>query len=263
MNQKEHTGIAPQNRDELTRFFANYAGQPNAFWYRDVPVEILSYGLPQSLFLALLFGIWYGIAERFAKISPPGRYLKIWLPQPLHVDLYLRSRARRKTSDSELDNRFVIDVLDRQRIDEYLSPSLTAALLHLDRTFHVDMRDKYVLFGPLVTAPADTADGLDRLIAALPRPAEEIVPPPDFGEAMTAGAGVVRVKRVGSSFQADLWKVALDNAGIPCRLHGYDNSGIWGGTGEIDIVVPSTFEKQARDVIADLNAATDPSFDEN
>jgi hypothetical protein len=97
-----------------------------------------------------------------------GDYVVVWLPVPVGAELLLRSRGTPQAEEDGLDAYFEIEATLSAMARRRLGGPFAAELLRLYADYHfIEMRDEYILFGPLVRTPLDNAASLAALIDAV------------------------------------------------------------------------------------------------
>ena len=97
-----------------------------------------------------------------------GDFVKVWLSDPLGIDLFVRARTEQQTAEDDLDAYFEIHATNSWLARRRLEGPLSGALLRLSKNYQfVEMRDDSVEFGPLERPPEETVADLCVLIDAL------------------------------------------------------------------------------------------------
>jgi len=146
--------------DELTQFLTG--SPPDAGVFRDTPFDLVR-----------------GEASPGATAAATGEdYLEVWLPDPLGVDLLVRSREEPAPGAPGLEEFYELDATNPEYALRCLA-GITATLNGLWGRYDVVMRDRSLSFGPLRYPPAEMAADLVRVIEAVATLAPKVTPPAD------------------------------------------------------------------------------------
>jgi hypothetical protein len=142
--------------------------------YRGVAFDTYHRGF--NALLPLLLGSVLGPvlwAIGINRLPIPGDYIRVWLPTPLGIDIFLRSLSQVRPDRDGLDAYFSIRASHVDVARRRLEGPLTEALLDLAQAYHlVEMyrpvdRHECIEFGPLARRPEETTGDLSALIDVL------------------------------------------------------------------------------------------------
>jgi hypothetical protein len=243
--------------EQLEAFFADLTSRPQAVRFRGVELETF-YGGPHRGIFALLSTMFEAVIARFAG-ERRGIHVRVWLPVAVSADLLLETRPAPTSGDDPLDSNFAYSTSSERKVRAYLEGAVLEALAQLQSEYAITMTDRHVEIGPLLGSPAASATAIATLVDALPRPPEGVRAPEEADP--DAEIEPVSVATTTSRMQADMWRSLLDAVGIPCHVHGYEQSPPWGAATPmrpIDLLVPTTHEEHARRIIGEAGALEPP-----
>ncbi len=199
--------------DELTEFFRDPPlDEPCVF--HDVAFSIFHRNAVDFHWFMLLLG-----HVSFETRDPweIGDYATVWLPVPMGAELLLRSRGKPQSEEDDLDAYFEIEATHSAMARRRLRGPFSVELLRLyDNSHLIEMRDEYILFGPLMRTPAENAASLASLIDAVGALCssfwDDTVVEPDLGPnapfcfycGFTVHEGTVACPRCGERLDGDL-----------------------------------------------------------
>ena len=148
--------------NELIEFLGDLSAPEEPCRFRGIAVDIYDRGFNRiSWPLRLLIRL----PKRLS--SEIGDFARVWLPDPLGIDLFLRSRPELPAEEDSLEAHFEISATSSRLARRRLEGHLAAALIRLNKDYHVvEMRDDSVDFGPLVRRADDIAADLGILVDA-------------------------------------------------------------------------------------------------
>ena len=151
--------------EELRDFFADaITGSKTA--YLGTQLEVFRMG-GGNVGLGLLLGIWYALFRRVTKQDDvAGLHLRVHFACPCPTRIHVTLRSDSTEEPTTLADRFQWPPALDQAVRSFATPDLEAAMLDLAGKFNsVLLTDRYLSFGPLLGAPAESAEVVQALIS--------------------------------------------------------------------------------------------------
>jgi len=159
--QRPRRDLASSN--ELVEFLGQLSSSEESCSFQGIAIDIYHRGY--SRLPAILDSLVSLPSRRSLEI---GYYARVWLQDPLGIDLFLQSRPELPVGEDDLDAHFEISATNSRLARRRLEGLPAAALIRLANNYHViEMRDDSVDFGPLFQTAEEIAADLAILTHAV------------------------------------------------------------------------------------------------
>lgn len=164
--------------EELTEFLAQEPLGPAAVAYRGIAFDVFERGSADVLQVHSrgVGGHWgHGVHAGLAATAAVGSLLeehagifaRVWMPEPLGIDLLVESRPEAAPEETGLLRFYRVDAANPALGVRRLAGPVADVLIRLHTHYHVEMRDERLEFGPLDRPPAELANDLAAVLDAV------------------------------------------------------------------------------------------------